>query len=119
MTSKLNCIASQNGLCWWPSSKVFSGMHHVLGGDAQKKPVLEVVLKRLSSRGLSKWLNIQDRPSTHFPNPKVVSTLKGPALEKKYRFLAGYKFIIPNIDVTVNKSPSKCIAIYQATFSDG
>ena len=32
-------------------------------------------------------------------------------LEEKYLLIVGYKFIIPDVDVTVNRPPSKCIAI--------
>ncbi|KAJ8432190.1 hypothetical protein Cgig2_013732 [Carnegiea gigantea] len=55
--------------------------------------------------------DIQDGPSTHFPNPKVVSSLKRSALEEK--------FVLSEVDVTMNKPPAKCIAMYQAAFTYG
>ncbi|KAJ8428578.1 hypothetical protein Cgig2_031372 [Carnegiea gigantea] len=61
--------------------------------------------------------DIQDRPRTHFPNPKVVASLKGPALEKKYLLLAGYRFVLLEADAMVNKPPSKCIVMYQVASS--
>jgi len=61
--------------------------------------------------------NLQDGPDTHFPNPKVMASLKEPALEDKYLLPTGYKFVLPEADATINKSPSKCIAIYRATFT--
>jgi len=48
-----------------------------------------------------------------------VASLKRLALEEKYLLPAGYKFIIPKADATVNKPPPKCIAIYWGTFSYG
>ncbi|KAJ8438792.1 hypothetical protein Cgig2_023826 [Carnegiea gigantea] len=57
----------------------------------------------------------QDGPSSHFPDPKVVFTLKKTALEKRYLLPTGYTFIIPEVDVTVNEPPTKCIAVYHAT----
>lgn len=59
----------------------------------------------------------QDGLITHFPNPKVVASLKRSALEEKYLLPAGYKFIIPDTNATVNKLPSNYIAIYRAAFS--
>ena len=49
----------------------------------------------------------------------VVGTLKRLALEKIYLLPVGYKFIIPDADATVNRLPSKRIAIYPAAFSYG
>jgi len=61
----------------------------------------------------------QNGPSSHFPNPNVIHPLKRPALEEKYLLPAGYHFIIPDADATVNKPPSKCTVIYPAAFSYG
>ncbi|KAJ8423520.1 hypothetical protein Cgig2_011981 [Carnegiea gigantea] len=47
-----------------------------------------VVLKK---RGVPECSDIQDGPRTHVPNPKVVSSLKRLALEKKYLLPAGYR----------------------------
>ena len=63
--------------------------------------------------------NLQDGPGTHFPNPKVVPSLKRMALEKKYLLFAGYSFVIPEPDATVNKPPSNCIVIYRVAFNYG
>jgi len=46
-----------------------------------------------------------------------MASLKEPALEDKYLLPTGYKFVLPEADATINKSPSKCIAIYRATFT--
>ncbi|KAJ8441091.1 hypothetical protein Cgig2_000352 [Carnegiea gigantea] len=61
----------------------------------------------------------QDGPGSHFPNPKVVPTLKRTALEKQYLVPAGYTFVIPEVDATVNESPAKCIAFYRAALNHG
>ena len=88
-------------------------------GRAQKESVYEVIGKGTVFPGAPKCSNPQDGLSTHFPNPRVVGTLKRPTLEEKYLLLAGYRFIIPKAGATVNKPPLKCIAIYQAAFSYG
>jgi len=69
--------------------------------------------------GAPEYSDTQDRLSTHFPDPKVVASLNRHMLEEKYLLPMGYKFIIPEADATINKPPSKCIAIYQAAFSHG
>jgi len=46
-----------------------------------------------------------DRLSTHFPNPRVVRTLKRPAVEEKYLFPAEYKFVIPDLDALSTGRP--------------
>jgi len=63
--------------------------------------------------------DILDGPGTHFPNLKVVCSLKRSALEEKYLLPAEYRFVLPKADATVNKPPANCIAMYQATFSYG
>lgn len=63
--------------------------------------------------------DLQDGPSSHFPNPRVMRTLKRLVLEKKYLLLVGYKFNIPDPNATVNKPPPGCIVIYRAAFSYG
>ena len=63
--------------------------------------------------------DIQDGPSTHFPNPKVVASLKRLVLEEQHLVPAGYRFVLPEADSIVNKPPSKCIVMYQAAFSYG
>ena len=63
--------------------------------------------------------DVQDGTSTHFPNLKVMASLKRLVLEEKYLLPVGYKFIIPDVDATLNKSPSKCITIYRVAFSYG
>jgi len=43
--------------------------------------------------------------------------LKRPALEEKYVFLVGYKFVLLDADAKVNKPPPGCITIYQAALT--
>jgi len=88
-------------------------------GRAQKEPVQEVMDEGTVFLGAPSRSDLQDRPSTHFPNPRVMCTLKRPVLEKKYLLPTGYKFIIPDPNATVNKPARGCIAIYRATFSYG
>ncbi|KAJ8435637.1 hypothetical protein Cgig2_012298 [Carnegiea gigantea] len=85
----------------------------------KKESAYEVVVERTVFPGAPECSDLQDEPSSHFPNTKIVATLKRLALEEKYLLPAGYKFIFPDADATVNKPSSKCIAIYQATFSYG
>ena len=40
-------------------------------------------------------------------------------MEEKYLLLIGYRFIIPDVVATINKSPPKCIAICRVAFSYG
>ncbi|KAJ8429797.1 hypothetical protein Cgig2_015629 [Carnegiea gigantea] len=61
----------------------------------------------------------QDGSGSHFPNPKVVPTLKRTTLEKKYLLPVGYTFMIPEPDATVNEPPAKCIVVYCATLNYG
>ncbi|KAJ8428638.1 hypothetical protein Cgig2_017137 [Carnegiea gigantea] len=56
---------------------------------------------------------------SHFSNPKVVPILKRTALEKQYLLPAGYTFVIPEEDATVNEPPVKCIAVYYAALNYG
>ena len=57
-------------------------------------------------------LDPQDGPGSHFPNSKVVCTLKMMSLKKKYLLPAGCTFVIPELNATVNELPAKCIAVY-------
>ncbi|KAJ8444462.1 hypothetical protein Cgig2_024026 [Carnegiea gigantea] len=77
-------------------------------GCAQKKSVPKVIAERTVFPGAPTRTDLQDRPSTHFPNPKVVGTLKRPPLEERYLLPARCKFIIPDADASMNKLPSKC-----------
>ncbi|KAJ8434594.1 hypothetical protein Cgig2_025020 [Carnegiea gigantea] len=91
-------------------------------GRAHEEPVQEDVAEEVVGEGInfpraSTSSDIQDGPSTNFPNLKVMASLKRPTLEEKYLLPAGYKFIIPEVDATVNKPPPKCIAIYRVAFS--
>lgn len=46
-----------------------------------------------------------DGPSTHFPNPRLIAGFKRSELERKYQLPAGYRFVFPEADATVNKPP--------------
>jgi len=61
----------------------------------------------------------EDGPGSHFPNPKVVPTLKRTTFEKEYLLPAGYTFVIPESYMTVNELPTKCIAVYRTTLNYG
>jgi len=74
-------------------------------GCAREEPARKVVAKGMGFPGAPKRSDIEDRPSIHSPNPKVVASLKRPVLEEKYLLYAGYRFIIPEVDDTVNKPP--------------
>jgi len=80
-------------------------------GYAQKKPIHEVAKGTVFPRAPERS-NPQDGPTTNFPNPGIVGTLKRLTLEEKYLLSARYRFIIPDADAIVNKPPSRCIAIY-------
>ncbi|KAJ8434359.1 hypothetical protein Cgig2_031605 [Carnegiea gigantea] len=88
-------------------------------GCARKELIPKVVTEGTVFPGSPERSNPQNRPSTHFPNPKVVGILKRLSLEGKYLPSAGYRFDIPDTDATINKSPPKCIVIYHAAFSYG
>ncbi|KAJ8430133.1 hypothetical protein Cgig2_011077 [Carnegiea gigantea] len=85
----------------------------------QIEPVLEIVAEGAVFCGAPSRSDPMDRLSIHFPNPKVVPSLKRTTLEKKYLLPAGYSFVIPEVDATVNKSPPKCIVIYRVAFNYG
>ncbi|KAJ8419789.1 hypothetical protein Cgig2_010900 [Carnegiea gigantea] len=74
--------------------------------------VPEIVAEGLEFLGAPTHSDSQDGPGSHFPDPKVVPTLKMMTLEKQYLLLVGCNFIIPKADVTVNEPPSKCIVVY-------
>jgi len=59
-----------------------------------------------------KHSDLGDGPSMHFPNPKIVRSLKRSALDEEHLLHASYKFVIPNPNVVVNRAPLTCIAIY-------
>ncbi|KAJ8434678.1 hypothetical protein Cgig2_024750 [Carnegiea gigantea] len=88
-------------------------------GRAQKRLAPEVVAHGAVYLGALNGTDPQDRLSTYFFNPKVVLSLKRLALDEKYLIPVGYKLIVPDVDTTVNKTSSKCIAIYRAVFSYG
>ncbi|KAJ8435521.1 hypothetical protein Cgig2_032108 [Carnegiea gigantea] len=73
--------------------------------------VLEIVAEGNEFPGAPAHSDPQDGPGSHFPNPKVVSTLKRMTFEKKYLLPAGYTFVIPELGATVNEPPTKCIAV--------
>ncbi|KAJ8431187.1 hypothetical protein Cgig2_010219 [Carnegiea gigantea] len=52
-----------------------------------------------------------------FPGAPIPSDLT--ALEKQYLLSAGYTFIIPKADATVNELPAKCIAVYYVALNYG
>jgi len=56
--------------------------------------VTEIVAEGPEFPGAPTRLNPQDGPGSHFPDPKVVSTLKRLALEKQYLLSIGYSFVI-------------------------
>ena len=80
-------------------------------------PISEIVVEGLEFPGASAHSDPQDGPGSHFPNPNVVSTLKRTALEKQYLLPTGYTFVIPEVDATVNESPTTCIAVYHVALN--
>jgi len=54
-----------------------------------------------------------------FSKPRLVRTLKRLALEEKYLLPTGNKFVIPDIDATVNGAPQGCIVIYHVALCYG
>ena len=69
--------------------------------------------------GASEHSDPWDALSTHFPNPKVLRSLKRTTLQEKYFLPMGYEFVIPDTKTTVNKPPLGCIAIYRAALAYG
>ncbi|KAJ8423526.1 hypothetical protein Cgig2_030021 [Carnegiea gigantea] len=88
-------------------------------GCTYEEPVQEVVVDGMVFPEVPARSDIQDGPGTHFPSLNIVGSLTRLALEEKYLLPAGYRFVLPEADATVNKPPAKCIAMYQATFSYG
>ncbi|KAJ8429876.1 LOW QUALITY PROTEIN: hypothetical protein Cgig2_006776 [Carnegiea gigantea] len=88
-------------------------------GRALVEPIPEVVVEGPEFPGVPARSNPQDDLGSHFPNPKVVATLKRMTLEKQYLLPAGYSFIIPEPDGTVNEPPTKCITTYRAALNYG
>jgi len=62
-------------------------------GRTPTKPVLEVVAEGLVFPGAPFHSDPLDRSTTHFPNLKVISSLKRTAPEKKYLLPVGYNFV--------------------------
>ncbi|KAJ8438700.1 hypothetical protein Cgig2_011883 [Carnegiea gigantea] len=88
-------------------------------GRTSTEPVLEVVAEGLVFPGAFSRSDPLDGLGTHFLNPKVVSSLKRTALEMKYLLPAGYSFVIPEADATVNVPPPKCIVVCQPSLNYG
>ncbi|KAJ8421146.1 LOW QUALITY PROTEIN: hypothetical protein Cgig2_027444 [Carnegiea gigantea] len=92
----------------------------ILGGRIDELLVLRKGLyfrKGLEFPGAPVCSDPQDGPGSHFPNPKVVPTLKRTTLEKEYLLPVGYTFVIPEPDVTIKEPLAKCIAVYQAALN--
>ncbi|KAJ8439983.1 hypothetical protein Cgig2_008366 [Carnegiea gigantea] len=70
---------------------------------SQGDPSREVVAEGMLFLSAPDCYDPLDGPTTHFPNPKVVRSLKRPALEGRCLLPAGYKFTTLDADVTVNK----------------
>ena len=81
--------------------------------------VPEIVAKGSGFPGAPTRLDPQDGLGSHFPDPKIVPTLKRMTLKKQYLLPAGYTFVIPEADATGNKLPIKCIAVYRAALNYG
>ena len=81
--------------------------------------VLEIVAEGSKFLGAPTHSDPHDGLSSHFSDPKVVPTLKRTALEKQYLLPAGYTFVIPQANTTVNEPPTKCITVYRATLNYG
>ncbi|KAJ8428712.1 hypothetical protein Cgig2_028195 [Carnegiea gigantea] len=88
-------------------------------GHAREEMVQEFMGEEMVFPGASARSDIQDGPSTHFPNSKVMASLKRPTAEDKYLLPARYRFVLPEVDGTINTPPAKCIAAYRAAFSYG
>jgi len=67
--------------------------------------VPEIVAEEAEFLGAPSRSDPQDGPDSHFPDPKVVPTLKRTILEKQYLLPAGYTFVMPEADATVNDRP--------------
>jgi len=81
--------------------------------------VAEIVVEGPEFLGTPARSDPQDGSGSHFPDPKVIPTLKRTVLEKQYFLLAGYTFVILEVDVTVNEPPAKCKAVYRAALNYG
>ncbi|KAJ8441233.1 hypothetical protein Cgig2_033957 [Carnegiea gigantea] len=88
-------------------------------GRSPSGPVPEIVAEGAKFPEAPARLDPQDGPSSHFPNPKVVPTLKRTSLEKEYRLPAGYNFVISKVDATVNELPARCISVYRTALNYG
>ncbi|KAJ8441785.1 hypothetical protein Cgig2_009031 [Carnegiea gigantea] len=89
------------------------------GRPLREGPVPELVAEGPEFPGAPTCSDPQDGPGSHFPNPKVIPTLKKTTLEKKYLLPTGYTFVIPKADATVDEPPAKCIAVYHAALNYG
>jgi len=74
-------------------------------GSCTKGAGLEVVAEETCFPGAPTCSDPRDGPSTYFPNPRVMRTLKKLALEEKYVLPVRYKFVISGLDATINKLP--------------
>ncbi|KAJ8420759.1 hypothetical protein Cgig2_030935 [Carnegiea gigantea] len=88
-------------------------------GHAPSEPIPEIVAEGTEYPGAPILSDPQESPSSHFPDPKVVPTLKRTSLEKEYLLPAGYNFVIPKADAIVNGSTAKSIAVYCAALNCG
>ena len=79
----------------------------------------EIVAEGPEFPGVPTRSDPHDGPGSHFPDRKVILTLKRSALEKQYFLPAGYTFVIPEANATVNEPPAKCIAICHAALNYG
>ncbi|KAJ8419943.1 LOW QUALITY PROTEIN: hypothetical protein Cgig2_020753 [Carnegiea gigantea] len=82
-------------------------------------PIPEIVAEGPKFPGAPARLDHQDGPGSHFPNAKVAPTLKRTALEKKNILPAGYTFVIPDADATVNEPPAKYAVVYCVALNCG
>ena len=82
-------------------------------------PVQEIVAEGVEFPGAPTRSDLQDGPGSHFPDPRVISKLKRSALDKQYLLSAGYDFVMPEPDDTVNEPPANCIAVYRAALDYG
>ncbi|KAJ8426754.1 hypothetical protein Cgig2_029423 [Carnegiea gigantea] len=81
--------------------------------------VTEIVAEGSEFSGAPTHSDPQDGPGSHFPDPKVVPTLKRSTFEKQYLLPTGYTFVIPDADATVNEPPTKCIVVYRTALNYG
>ncbi|KAJ8432678.1 hypothetical protein Cgig2_034004 [Carnegiea gigantea] len=85
----------------------------------QKGPSQEVVVKCMYFPRAPEHSNLGDGPSMHFPNPKIVRSLKRPTLDEEYILHVIYKFVIPNPNAMVNGPPPTCTVIHRVALFCG